>query len=66
MTQYMESFERHSVNKEITDHKINQYMKLFGNNAHKGIFQSCTLNNPVFKISIKIYFVCSYSFFILY
>ena len=63
MTQYMESFEINNVNKEITDHKMNQCMKLFGNNAHKGIFQSCTLNNPVFNISIKIAFVCSYSFF---
>ena len=26
MTQYMESFERNSVNKEITDHKMNQYI----------------------------------------
>ena len=34
-TQYMESFEINNANKEITDHKMNQYMKLFGNNAHK-------------------------------
>ena len=51
----MESFEKNSVNKEITDYKMNQYMKLFGNNAHKGIFQSCTLNNPVFNISIFLF-----------
>ena len=29
----MESFERNDANKEITDHKLNQYMKLFANNA---------------------------------
>ena len=33
MTQYMESFERNDANKEINDHKLNQYMKLFANNA---------------------------------
>ena len=48
MTHYMESFEKNNVIKKITDHKINQYMKLFGNNAHKGIFQSCISNNPLF------------------
>ena len=39
------------------------------NNAHKGIFQNCTLNNPAFDIVIKIslrtissFLVCSYSF----
>ena len=44
MTQYMESFEINNVNKEITNNTIKKYMKLFGNNAHKGIFQSSPLN----------------------
>ena len=62
----MESFERNNDNKEIIDQKWINAAKLFGNNDHKEIFQSCTLNNPVFNISIKIASVCSYSLFILY
>ena len=39
---------------ELSDHDINNFMNIFEkNNAHKGIFQNCTLNNPVFNITIQ-------------
>ena len=39
---------------ELSDKDINNYMQFFEkNNAHKGIFQNCTINNPVFNITIQ-------------
>ena len=39
---------------KLNDNEMDQYMHLFDrNNAHNGIFQNCTFNNPVFHITIK-------------
>ena len=39
---------------ELSDKDINSYMQFFENsNAHKGIFQNCTINNPIFNITIQ-------------
>ena len=39
---------------ELNDKEMDQYMQIFDrNNAHNGIFQNCTFNNPVFHITIQ-------------
>ena len=54
MNQYLDLEENKENCKELSDKDMTNYMHMFEKNITKGgMFQGCTINNPVFNITIQ-------------
>lgn len=54
MAQYLNTHENKENDTDLSDKDITQYMQMFEKNITKGgMFQGCTINNPVFNITIQ-------------
>ena len=54
MNQYLDLEENKENCEELSDKDMTNYMHMFEKNITKGgMFQGCTINNPVFNITIQ-------------